>query len=331
EELFRQENRATEIDTFLRQLLYHLGRCPTLRVILCFREEYLASVEKRITRLGIDCRKWPLRKLSPKDAIECMIEPAKACGVEFDPVLAEALAEVLAKVEGWDAKGNVIRAVESISIQLVCTSLWEKGKSYRRVHRSLLPDSGGDTRRQAALFVHDVLDHYLDRVIEKIAERQCAFEGVSVQQPIADATSKKTQWVDFIELSLVQFVAPGQKRQRVPETRLANGERRVGRLSGTLVDELVNRRLVHKCEDFPEYELVHDFLAETVDKKYRGKVKLLPPLNILESTLRNVAGAENKTLSGYFNANATLLKDLEEARRNNLHFWEDEAEFLVRC
>jgi hypothetical protein len=318
EELFGREEQSVQSHEFLNYAKNLLERCwldeVHVRIIVSFREELRGKAELYTEQLQIAPWWRPIRKLSRRQAMECIMEPAKARGVDFDPELAKALAGALAAREGGDY------TVEPRKISQVCKRLWEKagrmpGGPHSAINAGCLVEWKGSPRERVDGYVRDVLEKDLDEAVKEIAERPNLLEGA----PNTSQDAKE----EFIRLSLLGFVS-SRKRTRVPET-FQNGERCVGRLPGKVVDELVGRGLVRRCGDAPEYELVHDFLAEAIDDKYRGRVAFELSFNQLASTLLIAQGQES------FNRETTLLADLEPARENKLYFREDEAEFLLRC
>ena len=333
EELFEQKVNTLEIDEFLHCIL-GLIQLDRVRVLVSFRQEAFGALEGRLKFLGVPFRLWRVDELKVEMAQRCIVDPAEAAGVQFSEKLANELCNVLARVDGRDKKGAYVYSVEPVSLQLVCRSLWNRvadspARAGGRIHESSLSYAGGDIHRQVGEFVKDVVKEYLAKVIDEIAEKNSGEDGPSKGK-------KKEQWLEFIKTSLVSFVGSGQgqRRNRVQETPLPNGKVRVGRFSQELIAALVNAGLVHRCEGAPEYELVHDVLAETIDRQYRGNIELVAKLGTLESNLRDVRGRgdsiNEESLHGYFNANATLLNDLERTR-DTLYFHDDEAQFLLRC
>jgi hypothetical protein len=318
EELFGREEESEQSHQFLNYTNNLLKRCARdrvdVRIIVSFREEYWGRAELYTQQLQIKPWWRAIRKLSVEQAVECIMEPAKARRVEFDPDLAAALAAALAGREGRDY------TVEPRKISQVCKRLWEQagrmpGGPHSAITAGCLTGWTGTTKERVEGFVREVLEKDLDEAVKEIAERQNLLEGA------ANTTQEAKE--EFIRLSLLEFVS-NHKRTRVPENS-QNGVRCVGRLPGNVADEFVGRGLVRRCGDAPEYELVHDFLAETIDRRYRGKVAFELSFNQLASTLRNAHGQE------VFNRETTLLADLEPALENKLYFRDDEAEFLLRC
>lgn len=325
EDLFRQEEErsgsqlaestATQFLNYANNLL---RRCQIhrvdARIIVSFREEYWGRVELYTEQLQIKPWWRPIRKLSIAQAVECIVEPAKTRRVHFDRDLAAALASALAVREGRD------HTVEPRKISQVCKYLWEKvgrmpGGPHSEINAGCLAEFSGSVRERAEGFVRQVLEKDLDEAVRDIAARRNLLEGAANTDPKAKE--------EFIRLSLLEFVS-NHKRTRVPEN-FQNGVRCIGRLPGNVADEFISRGLVRKCGDAPEYELVHDFLAETIDQNYRGKVAFELSFHQLASTLRNAKEQD------VFNRETTLLADLEPALENKLYFREDEAEFLLRC
>jgi TIR domain len=309
------ESPGTQFLNYVNNLLKRCWRDRIdVRIIVSFREEYWGRVELYTEQLQIKPWWRPIRKLLVAQAVECIVQPAKVRRVEFDRELAEALAAALAVREGRDY------TVEPRKISQVCKYLWEKvgrmpGGPHSEINAGSLAEWSGSVQERAKGFVREVLEKDLDEALRQIAQQQDMLVGATTTDP----TAKE----EFIRLSLLEFVA-NHKRTRVPEN-FQNGVRCIGRLPGKVADEFISRGLVRKCGEAPEYELVHDFLAEAIDQRYRGKVAFELSFHQLASTLRNVKDQE------IFNRETTLLADLEPALENKLYFREDEAEFLLRC
>ena len=309
-----------QIDYFFKLTNEILERCPTVRILVSFREELLSTLETRAER-WIDkgvWKKWLVRKLSLEGARDCIVRPARLLGVEIDGILVDALIKELAGVEGIDRNGEHIVTVNPVQLQLVCGRLWLQAKEgFSRITAADLPETGRGLAGDVAAFVRNALQNHLEDVIQKLAA----------------ATPHQEQTSELIKLGLLQFVSEGRKRQQVRES-ISDGVRHVGRMHFDIVKALEDERLIQRSDvglTRPDvrYELVHDSLVETIDR-YRGKVPLLRTLNTLESTLKS-KNNERSGLKGFFNSESTLLADLEDSRSEETGFFEEEKEFLFRC
>jgi len=287
-------------------------RPKALTAILSFRKEILADVEAPLkAQRFLEWNGIYLRRLSPRDALDCMVEPARRRGVGFDKALARALVKALPRDPGDDL------AVSPMDIQKVCERLWNNitarsrtsGATSLILEHDLVDEKGveipgADIDEKAATFVALVQRHYLNTQIAKLVK-----EGRSA---------------DLIRVSLMQFVAPDRSRRRVKGS--ADGDpRKVGRLSSEVVEELVNIHLVEKCGDRAEYELVHDALAVEISKVC-GNDKWVAALSRLEMELTETAGKLA------FNTHSDLLLDLEPVRqKKGIAFDEAQVKFLLAC
>lgn len=311
------------IDVFFRYAHDLLLRTERVRIVISFRRELLSQAEEQAEQQLPEgsWRKWVLRRLSHEGAYRSIVDPPeRKNGVTIAADLAHALVDALAREEYEDRDGNKVVTVNPVSLQLVCRRLWNAGKpGLSAITANDLPKSGGGLKADVKQFVENALTNHLNDAIEKIARN---VKGSDLEQ-------KK----ELIRLGLLQFVTEDRRRQQLKEETDGKGTR-VGRLQGDIVKGLYEERLLQQTDigllthDY-RYELVHDSLAEAIHD-FRAKVNLLRTLNTLESTLRG-AREEKKSLRDYFNRNADLLADLEDARRDETGFFDDEKEFLFRC
>jgi hypothetical protein len=311
------------IDMFFRIAHDLLQRTERVRVIISFRREMLSQAEDQAEQQlpKGSWRKWFLRGLSREGAYVSIVDPAKKKnGVTIEKSLADAMVNELARGEYEDRDGKKIATVNPVSLQLVCRRLWDIGKpGLSSITRTDLRKTGRGLAADVKEFVETALENHLDYTIEKIALN---LKGGNLEQ-------KK----ELIRLGLLQFVTEDRRRQQLKEETDEKGTR-VGRLQGDIVKGLYEGRLLQQTDiglatpDY-RYELVHDSLVEAIDH-FRSKVVLLGTLNTLESTLRG-ASHDKGGLNGYFNRNADLVAELENARREETGFFDNEKEFLFRC
>jgi hypothetical protein len=320
ERLLALEQRTHLFFRYAHDLLQQM---PQVRIILSFRREFLSQAEEQAEGQLAEgsWRKWVMRRLSREGALRSIVDPPKAKnGVQVEDKLAAALIDALAREEYEDREGNKVYTVNPVSLQLVCRRLWSTvGKpGFSAITAKDLPNKGGGLKEDAIHFVEQALTNHLNDVIKKIAD----VKG-------GDAKQKE----ELIRLGLLQFVTEDRRRQQLKAENDGKGAR-VGRLQDEIIQGLYKEQLLQQTDiglSTPDYryELVHDSLAEAINE-FRGKIDLLRTLNTLESALRG-ARAEKKSLSGYFNHNADLLAELEDARRDETGFFDDEKEFLFRC
>src|SRR5215472_63855 len=318
ENFFTENAARDEIHRFLESIENILARAGSkaVRILISFRKESLADVQPHIERMfHEDWDKRVILKLSAEDAKACIIEPARCVGVDFDPGLSSALVRALEKDHGGEP------VVDLMDIQKVAKSLWLQVANLE-IRRSRIDGNtlahllGSDATLQAnaGLFVAKVLTGYMHEAIERIAS----------YLPVGTAGR---DGVEYVTLSLLEYVGPAKERLRVRATIAASGERTVGRLPLNVVKELVNSGLVQPCGEW-EYELAHDALAVEIGD-YGERRESVFAVKSLDSLLKRESRFTNSQTPS-FNRNSELLGKLEAVRENNWHFVPEEAEFLVR-
>jgi hypothetical protein len=318
ENFFSESVPRDEVDRFLKSVETILARSrgKTITILISFRKESLADVQSHIKRMfKEDWDERFIRKLSAEDAKHCIIQPARCQGVQLDTELAEALVKALEKDQGGDP------IVDLMDIQKVCKSLWERVANTEIAHWRIdantlanLLKSDKDLQANARQFVAKVLTEYMHETIKRIAKD-------------LPAGTAGHDGIEYVTLSLLEFVGPAKERLRVRATIAGTGERTVGRLPLSVVKELVNSGLVQPCGEW-EYELAHDALAVEIGE-YGERREAVFAVKSLDSVLKRESKLKDGQ-RGLFNRNSELLAKLEAVRENNWPFEPEEVEFLVR-
>lgn len=310
--------KIEEINRFLECLRTILRRTPKrVTVLISFRKESLADVQPYIKRFFEgNWSDFIVRKLTSRDALICITEPAACRGVEFDEELAKGLIE---PIEDQASGGEPV--VDPMNIQKICQALW-RDVATRRSRRAawcidgnILPEILGKDeglQKNASLYVSNVLREYLRQRISEIA----------ASLP-ADTAGPRPE--EYVLLSLLEFVGPNNVRQRAREKITKDG-RRVGRLSLDVVNQLVSSGLVQRCGD-KEYDLAHDALADEISKHGESSASVSAMKN-----LDSVLARESESTGGDsgFNRDSELLARLEPVRENKWPFQKEEAELIFR-
>lgn len=142
EEIFTKFlDRWEEREAFFREV-NEILLIPTVRVLFCVREEYLASMGPYEAFLTGGFRlRYHLERLRARQALAAIEEPAKALNCPFDKHLAEGLVEDLRKERVQTERGVrtvVGEFVEPLQLQVVCEQIWkalpEDAKSINAEH-----------------------------------------------------------------------------------------------------------------------------------------------------------------------------------------------------
>jgi len=310
--------KPEEINRFFEGLRSILRLSPKrVTILISFRKESLADVQPHVKRFfAEDWSEFTVRKLTSRDAVICITEPAACRGVEFEEDLAKAL---IAPIEDPGSGGEPV--VDPMNIQKVCQALWQdvaRKRSKARascIDRNILPEILGKDEgleKNAAQYVSDVLREYLRARISEIAKSLPA-----------DTAGPRPE--EYVLLSLLEFVGPNNVRQRVRERTSKEG-RHVGRLSMDVVNQLVSSGLVQRCGD-REYELAHDALADEIGKHGESSGSVSAMKN-LDSVLARES--DSSGLDSGFNRDSELLARLEPVRENKWPFQKEEAELIFR-
>jgi hypothetical protein len=315
----------------IKNITTALNAFPRLAIVLSFREEYLAKVQKLC---GAEEKRWnhqPVRGLGKGDADDCIRGPAAELQIFYEDSLAAALVKTLAKrADHIGPAGDIQVYVEPVELQIVCERLWNVvDEGIQEIHRSHLLhvcekmrlETAGlnedNIEQLAAIFFKHVTQDFLVDAVKEISNT-----------PVAIASNYNKP--ERIYFALRQFVSDTKKRISI-KTRPAGGRMWVGRLPMSIVDELTARHLLKKAVNIPgeeSFELVHDRLVESIfDRKL--EMELIYAVNSLESEMTKVKQKRDGRLKGWFEDYESTVKDMTEFKKfHGLN--SEEAEFIFR-
>ena len=329
---------------FFQQLRVALSNAgESLRLVLVFRQEYLAEIEMFWGTLE-DGKKYRLPRLGQESACEAVIGPAATKGVRFEPEVVEGLVHELSLVKERGRGGEVrIREgdyVEPVHLQIACDRLWQSLEPGLRVitaadvaraaRRTSKPGRGtreADLAHDLSEFVGDVLNDFYEDVVRDAATDE------TQRRPSRETSGRgETEFTpeeELIHLACMQFVTAKGTRKMVLQD-----QERTGRLPNDIVTKLADKHLLRGELRGGErwYELAHDTLTQPIIAKRRNSVELIKLLNALDSLAALVKQAKADTderLSGFFEAYEGVLHAVETfLARPGLY--EDEAELICR-
>jgi|GEM_PF-5733399 len=119
------------IEGFFRQLGEALKEDPNIRTLLVIREDFIAQLEPYGHFLPEQLQnRFRLERLKEGPALEAVVKPALAHGVEFSPGAAEKVIRDLLTIRFDDMHGKIREVageyVDPLQLQLTCLSLWKK-------------------------------------------------------------------------------------------------------------------------------------------------------------------------------------------------------------
>jgi hypothetical protein len=152
---------GTETATQLAETLAHLLRLPEtpLHIVLALREDFLAPLHTLQAHLpAILAHRYRLHPLSPAAARAAIAEPARQCGLTYEPALIEQLLSDLADDAG---------TIEPADLQIVCDTLYDDviARGEQTFTLARYQDLGGAAQ---------LLGHYLERVVAAQPEAAAA-------------------------------------------------------------------------------------------------------------------------------------------------------------
>lgn len=132
-----------QFEEYLQRYAANLGLLPAalgallrttmdVRVVLSFREEFLASVDACLRGhvLALFASTYHLEHLDRERAREAIVFPARKYGGTCDEELVDRLLDDLAPGDPEKATGRLFRGgIELPFLQLICRSLWERGRA----------------------------------------------------------------------------------------------------------------------------------------------------------------------------------------------------------
>lgn len=326
---------------FFADLLNALKCDPALRLLVAFRQEFLASFLELIEGSEELFSRVHLKRMDEKEACEAITRPV-ASYARFAPGVAEGIVRLLR----LRPDGGLAEYIELVHLQIVCKELWrnlEEGiTEIQQDHVDRAAGGGGMLRR----FVENVLQNFVhNAVVDVAAETRVASE--------------------LIHFGLLKFVNKSGGRVTLP---MDFPRDRTGRLRRDVVEHLAARHLLRAETRGDEhwYELSHDLLVEPVAQHRSPKLnKLLAVTDLLATLLdrareeceaadraRTECGAGDRAreeceavdrgrgegaarrdvqLTGYFGAHRDLLDECEGVYDPQLLDAEDEAELVFRA
>jgi hypothetical protein len=265
-----------------------------LTVLLCFREEYLASISRYIeVDNGVVAKRFPLDRLQWKGAAEAITQPAKKRGVEFTE---QALADLRSALVD-----RSIDRVEPLLLQLMCTRIWHGLRSGARQIgvRELAHVVGLEpgTLNPAQELIARIIDDFCREAIEAAAAQPGALPR------------------DLIRLGIRQFVTPAGRRSALQEV-LAGTRPFTGDLPTSVLRELCARSLLRgeRRQDSRLIELAHDRLVAPVLALSRVSDSEL--LALFDHALTDVANRTGVEPSILARESLLALVSIEGARRS---------------
>ncbi len=169
EEVYTRPNAAlpTEMDDFLDVLVALFGDRATRaqgRLILSFRKEWLAEIEKLVAERQLPRAKVFLQRLARRGIIETVIGPARSARLQ--PHFALTVAEGLAGEIADDLLFDPISAVTT-TLQVLLSKLWEQAKQRNYDHPTFDRALYHELRRQGLL-----LSDFLEQQLAALREAQ---------------------------------------------------------------------------------------------------------------------------------------------------------------
>jgi conflict system STAND superfamily ATPase/TIR domain-containing protein len=348
-----------------KDILARLGDLKTLLrgyrnlvVMLSFREEYLAKVQRSYENERAYWNPQVVRGLTESVARDCMRGPAKDIGVEYAEDVLNALSKALLTAEDqFGGDGDRAAYVEPVQLQLLCRELWDnlpEGISTihaSHLHRAL--QTMLEKMDEKDLKSSQITDSDVNAVAEVFATR--AIEGFLTGEiakisltPAAQAC--RYDKVDRINFALLQFIDETNKRVYL-KIHWEGGAQWVGRLPIAIVNEFERQHLLRMMYVHGDcaFELMHDRLVGPIASK-KEHLGLLYSVNSLDSAMTKVKndrktispafagpdeerGAESQQkedyLQGWFESYEPLIKDLDTFKDFE-GLKADEAEFVFR-
>lgn len=292
---------------FFSELGDALRADPSLRLLLSFRQEYLAALERLLASLWAaptdieeESRqhygRYFMGMLRLADADAAIRLPAKSQHVTFDNGLVDMLVQELSReryidISNGERRNGPGEFVEPLQLQLVCEELWrslEPGQTnisfadFRKVAfaGSYDPEAPLGDAGSVMAFVQTVSDHFCERVVAAASER-----ATEDDEPFPEL---------LIDLALTQFITPDGLRTRVPR-----GEDWTGDLPVTVADDLAENRMLRAEYNAGViwYELAHDALIEPLRHR-SNRVSPDSLWRLYEKAIRQVAQREEAVEQG---------------------------------
>lgn len=238
---------------------------PSLRLLLAFREEYLAEMQRLAGDLCDSWRLYPLTLLKREDCEMAIKGPTERRGVRFDPVVLSQLVGKLATVRYVDDWGTLCEDpgefVDPLQLQLVCDTLWRSLNPHKRT--ILLEDLRQASRLESSesrvlqaeqtvsRFVESVLHNFCEQAVQSAADSTQAHNGNRFPP-------------ELINLGCLQFIT-----ERGTRTPIRQDKDWTGDLPNVIADKLAQYQFLRIEQRHGErwYELAHDTLIQPVRER----------------------------------------------------------------
>ncbi len=307
-----------------------------LVVIMSFREEYLAKVQRTYENERPFWNQQVVRGLTESVAKDCIRGPAKDVGIVYADDVLNALTKALLTEEDQLSKdGDRAAYVEPVELQLVCRELWDNLKEdistirtshlYAALQTMLnkmderefksLQVAERDLHGIAKVFVTRAIEGFLTGEIAKISRTSAAKEC-------------RYDQVDRINFALLQFISETNKRVQL-KIHWEGNTQWVGRLPVAIVNELERQHLLRAMyvrEEY-EFELMHDRLVAPIASK-KEHLGLLYSVNSLDSAMTKVKN-DRKTTAPASTLAGEKTGAKPETKEDSLQGWFESYEPLI--
>jgi len=295
EEIFTHyPDRFLDRDSFIQDLATALDDDPSLRIVLSFRDEYLADVERLVEPVGdrVTVGKFDLPPMGPEGVRNAIERPVEEY-LRFKPDALEVMINSLRQIRVRGPNGYEHRQgkfIEMAHLQVVCLRLWKSlNENDKVVTIDNLKEAAG-REKEFGDFVVDALNEFYFDTVETV------YKETGVPR-------------DVIFFGCSRFVSTQGAR-----LALHSQHGRTGRLSNKVVDRLVDHYLLRRESRGAEnwYELSHDLLSEPVSS-YRNRNPdvnaMLIATEMLDRALEKAALKKGHSLEDYFEEQNDLLHE----------------------
>ena len=280
EEFFTtNQHRWQERRPFFDQLVQALHDLPTMKVVFCMREEYIAQLEPFAELLPEKLRpRMHLERLRGNAARNAVVKPFENRELSFDPNAADELMAELSEIRV--AEGDKFREtrgefVEPVQLQVVCQSLWENLPTGWKSG----PNASSDGPRLiTAEYIERFgdVDHALARYYDRSVERAAAASQGRIGEGelrrwfgTALITATGTRGLAFRGAPGATWRIPGLALKELEEAHVIRREDR----SGTITHELTHDRFIEPIQKSNHKWLAGYQDAERIRTKLEEYVK----------------------------------------------------------
>lgn len=247
---------------FFVELQEALAHDPSLRLLLAFREEYLAQLQRLAGELSQWWKPYPLTLLRREDCEIAISRPAARQGVRFDPAVLFQLVSKLATVRYVDEGGTLCddpgEFVEPLQLQLICDTLWRSLPTHRRVisWSDLQQASRQENHADDGARTEQTVSRFVDSVLHRFCEQAAQSASASARDKDGHRFPE-----EMINLGCLQFVS-----ERGTRTPVRQGTDWTGDLPNAVADGLAFYQFLRIEQRHGDrwYELAHDTLIRPV-------------------------------------------------------------------